>query len=172
MITTPTSTTTEADLRTSGIGLTSPGDWPEDFADENGCYGHVCTTCGRKFTGHKRRPKVCKVCHDTEGAEIERRVDLVRKAGLNPAHWIIQPRAELERIVGDAMRGILDLHVERKLRRELAEALSRINAAVPRGAVPGAHYALKDGTELVSESRELDAEIAVKEAKRREGRAT
>lgn len=61
------------------------------------------------------------------------------------------------------------LTVDRKLRRDLAEALTRIYTAVPAGTVPGAHYALKDDMEVVSENQELDAEIAKREAARQGG---
>jgi hypothetical protein len=39
------------------------GDWPEDFAHENGNYRCRCISCGDSFNGHKRRA-VCRVCHD------------------------------------------------------------------------------------------------------------
>jgi rubrerythrin len=38
-----------------------PWDWPEDFSGENGQYQNKCTTCGKLFTGHKRRV-TCKLC--------------------------------------------------------------------------------------------------------------
>lgn len=37
-------------------------DWTEDFGSENGCYGHTCRDCGERFTGHKRRPNLCRKC--------------------------------------------------------------------------------------------------------------
>ena len=44
------------------IGCTLlPGDWPEDFKYENGCYMNRCYHCNSSFLGHKRR-FVCKVC--------------------------------------------------------------------------------------------------------------
>ena len=49
----------------------SPRDWPEDFADEdNGCYYHVCYTCGGSFMGHKRRVNICHVCADEDRARF------------------------------------------------------------------------------------------------------
>lgn len=45
------------------------GDWPEDYAHENGCYMCKCFQCGNIFHGHKRRP-VCKVC-STKPGEVE-----------------------------------------------------------------------------------------------------
>lgn len=40
-------------------------DWPEDFAQENGNYGHACVVCKRGFIGHKRR-HVCRDCNRQE----------------------------------------------------------------------------------------------------------
>lgn len=40
----------------------TPGDWPEDYSHENGCYMCKCFQCGNLFYGHKRRA-ICKVCH-------------------------------------------------------------------------------------------------------------
>jgi hypothetical protein len=39
-----------------------PKDWVEDFKDDNGCYMHTCHSCKSHFTGHKRRPSICKEC--------------------------------------------------------------------------------------------------------------
>ena len=36
-------------------------DYPEDFTGENGNYHHVCPSCEKPFTGHKRRV-LCRVC--------------------------------------------------------------------------------------------------------------
>ncbi len=47
----------------------TPGDWPEDYAHENGCYQCKCFQCGNLFHGHKRRA-LCKVCHENPG-EVE-----------------------------------------------------------------------------------------------------
>jgi hypothetical protein len=41
------------------------GNWPEDFAHENGNYENICTTCKKHFLGHKRRCR-CKVCAQQE----------------------------------------------------------------------------------------------------------
>lgn len=40
---------------------TYPGDWPEDFALDNGNYLHHCTDCDQPFIGYKRR-YTCKPC--------------------------------------------------------------------------------------------------------------
>ena len=40
---------------------TSPKDWVEDGAEENGRYLNDCIVCGHVFRGHKRRV-VCKEC--------------------------------------------------------------------------------------------------------------
>lgn len=42
------------------------GDWPEDFADDNGRYMHICKVCGNRFVGYKRRPPMCRVCAKAE----------------------------------------------------------------------------------------------------------
>ena len=42
--------------------MPSEHDWAEDFGSDNGCYGHVCRDCGKHFTGHKRRPALCRKC--------------------------------------------------------------------------------------------------------------
>jgi hypothetical protein len=41
---------------------TTPRDWPEDAAHENGRYYCICIYCTKVFTGRKRRI-VCKLCH-------------------------------------------------------------------------------------------------------------
>lgn len=41
----------------------SPGNWPEDFHLENGCYQRICMYCGNLFYGYKRRI-VCKTCSE------------------------------------------------------------------------------------------------------------
>jgi hypothetical protein len=38
-----------------------PGDWPEDFAEENGNYLNTCSGCGELFSGNKHRCS-CAVC--------------------------------------------------------------------------------------------------------------
>lgn len=38
-----------------------PRDWPEDFTDENGNYNCLCSICGNRFIGYKRRI-ICKLC--------------------------------------------------------------------------------------------------------------
>lgn len=40
---------------------TSPKDWQEHFAHENGCYQCVCFECGEMFYGHKRSV-ACREC--------------------------------------------------------------------------------------------------------------
>jgi len=44
-----------------------PGDWPEDFKDENGQYMCVCVECDSHFWGYKRRI-ICKQCATKENA--------------------------------------------------------------------------------------------------------
>ena len=48
-------------------GQARPGDYPEDFDQENGDYWHQCKQCGKDFTGHKRR-WICKLCAEMEPA--------------------------------------------------------------------------------------------------------
>ena len=44
-------------------------DWTEDAAHENGEYSCLCSTCGNRFVGHKRRV-TCKACtHPQPGPE-------------------------------------------------------------------------------------------------------
>jgi hypothetical protein len=43
------------------LTVENPGNWPEDFAHENGQYLCRCHDCGENFTGYKRRV-TCKVC--------------------------------------------------------------------------------------------------------------
>ena len=45
----------------NAAGRDTGGDWPEDFAHENGNYSCTCADCKRVFHGHKRRV-VCKRC--------------------------------------------------------------------------------------------------------------
>jgi len=47
----------------------SPGDWPEDYAHEDGCYQCKCFQCGNLFHGHRRRA-LCKTCYANPG-EVE-----------------------------------------------------------------------------------------------------
>ncbi len=44
--------------------------YPEEAKSENGAYSCVCLTCGRSFTGHKRRP-VCRICAGTYAVAVE-----------------------------------------------------------------------------------------------------
>lgn len=37
-------------------------DWVIDFDDDNGKYLHVCTECGKRYFGHKRRVGDCCSC--------------------------------------------------------------------------------------------------------------
>lgn len=49
---------------------TTPGDYPEDFAGENGNYENRCCSCREIFYGHKRR-LVCKRCNVEEKRKKE-----------------------------------------------------------------------------------------------------
>lgn len=40
----------------------SERNWTEDFAYENGNYGHVCRDCGKAFVGNKHRLPQCRKC--------------------------------------------------------------------------------------------------------------
>lgn len=144
----------------------NPGDWPEDFAHENGCYRCTCAHCGAAFTGYKRRV-TCRVCADWSEAETIRRDVLLRAAGLEPDDWALMPRAEWQKALSEVGRLVTEASVERNLRRQLAEALTRITTAAAKSPpVAGLHYALKDGREIALESEQLDAEIAAREAAR------
>lgn len=143
----------------------STRDWPEDAAHENGRYLCRCWNCRETFTGHKRRVE-CHVCSDANGSEALRREELLKAGGLSPSEWaLVTPH---ERTANNARYAnlLLELTVERNLRRSMAAAFLRVKAAVPGGAVPGAHYAIKDAAEIAQECEELDAEIAARDASR------
>jgi hypothetical protein len=143
----------------------SPRDWPEDFAHENGCYLHICCHCHERFTGHKRRV-VCKACADAGATENQRREGLLTAAGLSPVEWALATPAEMHRIHGEYAGLLLDLYVERKQRRELAAAFTRLAKCISETRGANAHYALQDGRETVAESERLDEEIAKRETAR------
>lgn len=50
--------------------VATDGDWPEDFDHENGMYHCECLSCGKTFTGYKRR-LTCKVCHNPNPLTID-----------------------------------------------------------------------------------------------------
>lgn len=143
----------------------SPHDWPEDWADpeeDNGAYLHVCVECSVQFTGHKRRPKVCKVCATKREDEMKRRVDILVEAGLNPMEWVLTPASEHDKERGQAIFTSLALHEERKLRRKLAAALvvaDGTNSNVAYWGHTGRHR--DTSLELIKESAELDSHLKI-----------
>lgn len=130
-------------------------DWTEDAPHENGNYQNLCCGCHQTFIGHKRRV-VCKVCATNDEADAKRRGQWLHDHGA-PADWVIYTVAEVNALVSRFAITHAQMLEERDLRRSLAEAVRRINAAIPRGAVPGAHYALKDAMEIVAESEQRDS---------------
>lgn len=64
----------------------SPRDWPEDSAHENGNYLNSCCGCKLTFIGHKRRV-VCHVCHD---------IEQTRQAKLTPEERMREGQAFIE----------------------------------------------------------------------------
>jgi hypothetical protein len=64
------------------------GDWPEDFAHDNGNYMCHCVTCLNYFTGYKRRI-ICKVCANKAKAEWD---------AMTPEQQLIQTRENEEAV--------------------------------------------------------------------------
>ena len=62
---------------------------------------------------------------------------------------------EIRAMVERSSELLLEVTVERKLRRDLAEAFRRLAKAAAN--VPGAHYAVTDGLEIVQEGEARDA---------------
>jgi hypothetical protein len=120
-------------------------------------------TCHETFTGHKRRV-TCHVCADAVNAENAHREGLLAKAGLSAADWTLMRVAEMNRMHAQYADLLLELHVERKVRRELAAAFTRL--AKCHSAGTNAHYALRDGREVVEKSEQMDEEIAKRSAAR------
>ncbi len=136
----------------------SPRDWPEDaIADpDNGAYTCHCFSCESQFIGHKRR-MCCKVCAALEDAEMERRLELMVKAGLDPEGWKLMSRTEWDTHFSASLKLMLALCDERALRRKLAAALKvadQTNSNVAYWGHPGRH---RDTSEaLLAESAKLD----------------
>lgn len=63
----------------------SPRDWSEDLAHENGHYFNHCHVCGVAFFGHKRRV-TCKLCASPTTAD-ELDMDEVRHVANGKAEW-------------------------------------------------------------------------------------
>ena len=55
------------------------GDYPEDFAHENGMYSNSCHHCRVVFLGHKRRYE-CKQCHVKHTEAFNSLTDVQKKA--------------------------------------------------------------------------------------------
>lgn len=157
----------------------SPGDWPEDFAHDNGCYRCTCSTCARSFTGYKRR-LMCKICAEIAASEATLREGLIRKAGLDPAQWLLVTPTERARDMGAVGQLVLEANVERNLRRELAAALRNLQGQVEQARdgfglyrnSPTMADALAKAERLHESSARRDAEIAAKDTARREGKTT
>ncbi len=85
----------------------SPHDWPEDFADDNGCYYHVCIHCDTQFTAHKRRPNVCRVCHNTDATEAKRRAEWLDTHHA-PKDWVVLTKDEVAKTKADLVKLVWD----------------------------------------------------------------
>ncbi len=93
-------------------------DWVEDASDEdNGSYGHVCCGCNLDFIGHKRRPNVCKVCHDADEAEAKRRAEWL-DAHNAPKDWAILTQGEVAQMKAELVQLVWS---ESELKRALEE---------------------------------------------------
>ena len=145
----------------------NPGDWPEDFDQDNGCYRHTCCVCKEGFVGHKRR-HVCKVCFEQDRAEAEKRAEWLHNHKA-PKDWTILTVQEVKAMYADVSRQTWDLVHERSLRRELAQRLQALIDCIMDTRGPDAYAALEGGKDSVAKSTALDAKIAANEAKRLEG---
>lgn len=146
----------------AGRADASPRDWVDDFAHENGNYMCRCCHCHETFTGHKRRVS-CKVCAERAQAKADNRAAWLREAGA-PPNWNILTTEEVCTTYAEVGRLVLEVDVERNLRRELAEALKRLIDCISETRGKNAHYALLDGQETLAKSVERDAEIAAQAA--------
>ena len=140
----------------------TPHDWPEDWADpaeDNGCYLHVCTICKAQFSGHKRRPNVCKVCATADTAEAKRRAEFLSAHGA-PMDWVVVTMDEIHGVYAESTRLALALCEERKLRRKLAAALKvadATNSNVAYWGHPGRHR--DTSLDLLEQSDTLDSRL-------------
>lgn len=131
----------------------SPRDWPEDATHENGSYQCRCCVCHEIFIGHKRRV-VCHVCSDRDEAEAKRRAEWLHAHGA-PSNWTVHTIEEVRAMRADYADLLLRLHVERKVRRAMADAMSDIDDIRPQypDSKGGKAWAALD------ESQKLDVEI-------------
>lgn len=120
------------------------GDWPEDFASENGCYLHQCRTCGAQFSAHKRRPNVCKRCNTAEeqrfnaltpeqqAAETKKQHEAIlkwmaergatSKTEIRPTEKTLTPRTDAEASDGWSGEAVcVSADFARQLEREITE---------------------------------------------------
>ena len=139
-----------------------PRNWTEDADHENGRYLCRCTTCKQPFIGHKRRV-TCKVCADRDSAVAAERGAWLHEHNA-PKDWVIYTLAEIQRMHAEWSDLLLQLNVERNLRRELAAAFDRLADCISETRGKNAYYALEDGRETVAKSEKLDAELAAKQA--------
>lgn len=129
----------------------SAGDWPEDFAHENGRYFCRCTECESRFIGHKRRV-VCKVCatdRNRRMAEAQQEV-----------HAMDDERAcELERLrmaLAEAQRGIRTLMRKRAVAKDRALRY-RAEKRTLRQQVAEAQRGRDEAVRLLSGKPDVDA---------------
>lgn len=133
----------------------SPRDWPQDAIDDpdNGAYLCRCCYCHATFTGHKRRAS-CRVCSDRNAAEFKQRTEWLRTHDA-PKDWVVITTSEQRALWSAYSDLLLRYHVEQNLRRELAEAFTRLNGCIGDAR---SHYALIDGRKVVAKSEALDRE--------------
>ncbi len=107
---------------------TSPRDWTDDFAHENGNYLCGCVVCGERFKGHKRR-KVCKVCADADDAEAKRRAEWLH-AHNAPKDWVVLTESEVAQIKSEHIQLVLAHH---DLRAALSDIHTRAHCLAKAG---------------------------------------
>jgi hypothetical protein len=127
-----------------------PGDWPEDFGNENGNYLNRCIICKDQFAGHKLRI-VCRVCEQNSETKAKLRAEWLHKYGA-PEDWIIMTDQEVGTIKAALLQNATQLGEERDLRQRLAESLTEILAW---SKIKTSVWALR-AAELLEESRERD----------------
>lgn len=72
--------------------LDHPGNWPEDFPDDNGNYMNICVNCEQPFLGHKRR-SICKICADVSREkwatmDDDQKLEVTKKQEAEIKAWI------------------------------------------------------------------------------------
>jgi len=106
-------------------------DWPEDFEHENGNYMCNCSTCGKRFFGHKRRV-TCKLCatpaSKPEAATAEQRAAIHAKvlARDDEDHLICPPFSKPEASELRALPEVVTIKRNATSEREAVVTFSRM----------------------------------------------